>query len=128
MRISTIYYTIGGYSACNRHGQFTVSLSPIYTMNNRCDMLCDKLCDRGNPCRKLSQAVATAHCICDSTHCVMGRDMHCDMGNPGRKLGVDLSCVFSTSCTGLRQNSINRPSLSHVATTCRGSHVAPIFS
>ena len=22
---------------------------------NRCDMRCDKLCDRGNPCRKLSQ-------------------------------------------------------------------------
>ena len=34
-------------------------------------------------------------------HCDMGRDMHCDMGNPGRKLGVGLSCVFSTSCTGL---------------------------
>ena len=34
-------------------------LSPIYTMKNRCDMRCDKLCDRGNPCRRLSQAVAS---------------------------------------------------------------------
>ena len=93
-------------------------LTPIYTTKYRCDMRCDKLCDRENPCRKLSQAVAschklsqavaTAHCkswarfnFCDRMHCDMGRDMHCNMGNPGRKLGVGLSCVFSTSCTGL---------------------------
>ena len=84
------------------------SLSPIYTMKNRCDMRCDRFCNRGNPCCRLSQAVATAHRkkwarfnFCDSMHCNMGRDMHCDRGNPYRKLGVGWSCVFSTSCTGL---------------------------
>ena len=83
-------------------------LSPIYTMKNRCNMQCDKHCDRGNPCCTLSQAVATAHRTslawlnsCDSLHCDMGRDMHCDWGNPGRKLGVGSSCIFSTGCTGL---------------------------
>ena len=36
-------------------------LSPIYTMKNHCDKRCDELCGRGNPCRRLLQAVATAH-------------------------------------------------------------------
>ena len=34
---------------------------------------------------------------------------------------------FPLVALGLRQNSINRPSLSHVAATCRVSHVAAIF-
>ena len=37
-------------------------LSPIYTMKNRCDMRCDKLCDRGNPvagcCKLLQRLIA----------------------------------------------------------------------
>ena len=35
---------------------------------------------------------------------------------------------FPLVALDLRQNSINRPSLSHVAATCRVSHVAAIFS
>ena len=35
---------------------------------------------------------------------------------------------FPLVALDLRQNSINRPSLLHVAATCRASHVAAIFS
>ena len=52
-------------SQCARgHAHAQVNTMYMYhdCMKNRWDMRCDKLCDGGNPCRRLSQAVATAHC------------------------------------------------------------------
>ena len=102
-------------------------------MKNRCDMRCDRLCDRENPCRRLSQRLIAKvePGSTFATACDMGRDMHCDMGNPGRKLAsweLPNHVCFPPVALDLRQNSINRPSLSHVAATCRVSHVAASFS
>ena len=111
---------------------WAVQLSPIYAMKNRCDMRCDKLCDRGNPCRTLSQRLIAKVEPGSSfvAACIATWDATCIVTWETQVASWALAyhVCFPLVALDLRQNSINRPSLSHVATTCRASHVAAIFS
>ena len=96
-------------------------------MKNRCDMLCDKLCDRGNPCRRLSQRLIAKvePGSTFATACIATWDATWETQVASWALANHV--CFPLVALDLRQNSINRPSLSHVAATCRVSHVAAIF-
>ena len=84
------------------------TLSLIYTMKNRCDMLCDKLCDRGNLCRTLSQRLI-AKVEPGSTFATWETQV--------ASWALAYHVCFPLVALDLRQNSINRPSLLHVV--CR---------
>ena len=92
-------------------------------MKNRCDMRRDKLCDRGNPCRTLSQGLIAKvePGSTFTTACIATWETQV------ASWALANHVCFPLVALDLRQNSINRPSLSHVATTCRVPRVAAIL-